>query len=113
MTEKEFLDRESRLARAELNKSARKLKADVDTAFDVERLIRSHPVLSLGIGAAAGFLIGDQLGSRRHGHRGVLRTLGVFATRPLMSALNVLIRPGATPPREGADPREPSGEPHY
>jgi hypothetical protein len=83
MTESEFLDRQEARAREALTDSARRIETELSRSVPLERIVRDHPVLSLGAGAAGGvatgFLLGKLLGARGAGAvLGALRTL----TRP-------------------------------
>jgi len=68
MTEKEYLDRQEARAREALNGSAQRIEGELEKIVPLEQIVREHPVLSLGAGAAggvaAGFLVGKVLGTR-------------------------------------------------
>lgn len=60
-TVEELLDREEALAIQQLTRSVQQLGEDAQAALDLRRRIRSHPLLSAGIAAAAGFVAGPFL----------------------------------------------------
>jgi hypothetical protein len=68
MTENEYLDRREATTREALADSAQRIEAELSRAVPLEQIVRDHPVLSLGAGAAggvaAGFLVGKVLGTR-------------------------------------------------
>ena len=68
MTENEYLDRREERTREALAVSAQRIEAELSRAVPLEQIVRDHPVLSLGAGAAggvaAGFLVGKVLGTR-------------------------------------------------
>jgi len=68
MTENEYLDRQEATTREALTDSAQRIEAELSRAVPLEQIVRDHPMLSLGAGAAggvaAGFLVGKVLGTR-------------------------------------------------
>jgi len=92
MTERDYLDRQEARAREALNSSARRVESELSQVVPLERIVRDHPLLSLGAGAAggvaAGYLLGTVLGPRAA--RAVLGALGV-AARPALSRLKTTV----------------------
>lgn len=91
MTESEFLDRQEARAQKALADSAQRIETGLSRAVPLEQIVRDHPVLSLGAGAAGGvatgFLLGKLLGSRGSGAvLGALRTLAWPAVRRYRNA---------------------------
>ena len=81
MTEIEYLDGQEARARKALTDSARRIVTEFSRVVPLEQVVRDHPVLALGAGAAGGvatgFLLGRLLGSR--GSAAVLGTLRTLA----------------------------------
>jgi len=91
MTEREYLDRQEDRTREALTGSAQRIETELCRAAPLEEVVRDHPVLSLGAGAAggvaAGYLLGTLLGSRTS--RAVLGALRV-AARPALRRIRTV-----------------------
>jgi hypothetical protein len=84
------LERELLLTRAELAASARQLRNDVLCAVDAPARVRAHPLGALGIGSAAGFVLGGGLARSRRARRRGGRWLGAGARGALRAAVSLL-----------------------
>jgi len=94
MTERQFLDRQSRRIRDRIRRGSVALHCEVERA--VGPTIREHPRTSLAAGASAGLLIGRILAapsrySSRQAGRGVIaggfrfiKSTGIFALRSMI-----------------------------
>lgn len=87
MTESEFLERQARLSKQGVRRSLQEMKRDLQRVVDLGAIVRRHPLLSLGVGTAAGFLLGNQLARPRSHARGALRSALASLVRPTMLTL--------------------------
>jgi len=71
MTESEYLDRQEARSRRAISEAGARIEDELFRILPVERLVRDHPALSLGAGAAGGvvggYLVGTVLGSKGTG----------------------------------------------
>jgi hypothetical protein len=82
-----YLARQERLAREDLAAGLEGIKAEVTRVVNLPDHIRKRPILSLGAGAACGFLVGRTArGGDGRGRRLLYRWL-----RPVRSALRVAL----------------------
>jgi len=84
MTENEYLDRQEARMREALTDSAQRIEAELSRAVPLEQIVRDHPVLSLGAGAAGGVATGYLLE----------KVLGSRAGSAVLGVLRVAARPG-------------------
>jgi hypothetical protein len=90
MSEAELLEWEARRARRGLREAGAHLKRDVETALDASGVVRDHPLISLGAGAAAGYVVGGSLAHSGR-RRGIVRAAGGTLKRIAGQALRVAI----------------------
>ena len=87
MTESDYLDRQESRLRGELAQAAQRIETHLNRAIPVERVVREHPVVSLGAsavgGVVAGLVVGKLLSADRAG--AVLRSLRLVA-QPMVRA---------------------------
>ena len=86
MTCEEYLDRQEKQARRSIAGATRTTGDELKTVVDLPALIRRHPALSLGAGAAAGFVAGSMLHTNtRRVTRGAFRAVWFPLLRPTLT----------------------------
>jgi hypothetical protein len=93
MTASQYLESQARHSREGARLALDRLKGDLRSLVDPRAIIRRHPVISLGLGAVAGFVLGHELASPRTPARAALRRTMVSLVSPALSALRSMALP--------------------
>jgi hypothetical protein len=109
MTESEYLDRQESRLRGELTRAAVRIEAHLNRALPVERVVREHPVVSMGASAVGGIVAGLVVGRLLNvdGAGALLRSLRL-AARPMVWATVRGARSFAIDALSGSDSESPA-----
>jgi len=86
MTCEEYLDRQEQRARQSIARATQTTGEELKRVVDLPALVRRRPALTLGIGAATGFVVGSMLHTNtRRLTRGAFRAVWVPLLRPTLT----------------------------